>query len=153
MSLAARSVTATFAAAAAAIGAGDVMGGAQIFLGIGPHGGGAIMITGAVLEIETTGLQSGEGDYRLELYSVTPPSALADNAAFDIPEGDRAAHIGTIELGTPVDKGSTCKIETDGINKQVTVPPGGNLFAYLVTVAGFTATAVDRNVTLTVIPL
>lgn len=142
------SSTAVFTPAAAAYAAGDIMQGAREFTNLGRATGGEVVITGAILRVDTTALQASEASYTLHLYSVTPPSALADNAAWDLPSGDRVSYLGSITLGTPVDVGSTLRIETNGINKQITVPSGGSVFGYLVTAAGFTATAVARNVTL-----
>ena len=140
--------TATFTPAAAAYLAGDTMSVAQTFANIGPALGGEVLITNASLRVDTTALQASEAAYTLHLYSATPPSALADNAVWDLPSGDRAFYLGSISLGTPVDLGSTLRVETTGINKQITVPSGGSVFGYLVTAAGFTATAVGRVVAL-----
>lgn len=145
---ASREVSVSFTPAAAAYAANDVIEGAKEFALIGPTAGSRVFLVGTVLEIQTTGLQSGETSYNLQLYNVTPPSAYADNAAWDLPSGDRASHIATIPLGTAVDLGSTCKIEVNNINELLTIPSGGSLFAYLVTVGAFTATAVARKVTL-----
>lgn len=101
---------------------------------------GRIMITSAALEIDATAVISGETSYRLYLYNVTPPSATGDNGAFDLPSGDRASYLGYIDLGTPVDLGSTLYVETNGINKQVLLA-GTSLFGYLVTIGGYTPTA------------
>jgi hypothetical protein len=126
--------------------ANDVIGSATgstaalTFANIGPSGGGEVMITSAILEIDASAIISGETSYELKLYSVTPPSALGDNAAWDLPSGDRASYLGKIALGTPADVGSTLLIETDGINKQITLA-GANLYAYLVTVGGYTPTS------------
>jgi hypothetical protein len=138
----------TFTPAAAAYSANDTVDVAKEFTNIGPSGGGEVIITTAKLEVDHTAVISGETSYRLYLYSVTPPSALADNAAFDLPSGDRASFKGYVDLGTPVDLGSTLYVETSGINKQIAVPVGGSLFGYLVTNGGFTATAAARKVTL-----
>jgi hypothetical protein len=140
--------TASFTPAAEAFSANDVMGGAQEFAGIGPTNGGEVIITSASLMVAHTGVISGETGYLLYLYNVTPPSAFLSNDAFDIPSGDRTALVARVDLGAPVDLGSTLLVQTDGINKQVTVPNGGSLFAYLVTVGAFTATAAARQVTL-----
>lgn len=142
-----KTATATFTPAAAAYLANDCISIAQA-LAFGAAAAGEFMITSAVLEVDTTALQSGETSYNLQIYNVTPPSAHADNDAWDLPSGDRAAHIATIPLGTPVDLGSTLKVETDGINKQITIPSGGTVYAELVTVGAFTATAVARKVAL-----
>lgn len=129
-----------------AYAANDVLGPATgstaaiTFPTMGPSGGGEIIITSAVLERDASALISGETSYVLHLYSVTPPSALGDNAAFDVPSGDRASYLGSINLGTPVDLGSTLYIATDGINKQITLA-SGSLFGYLVTVGAYTPVA------------
>jgi len=119
----------------------DVVGGAIQFSGLSRAEGGDVFVTSAALELDISAVPSGMTSFNLYLYNVTPPSALADNAAFDISSGDRSALVCKISLGTPVDEGSTLRIETDQINKQITVPTGGVLFGYLVTVGGFTPAA------------
>lgn len=145
--------TATFTPAAKAYSANDTISTAQEFALVGPTNGGEVMITSTSLLVAHDSVISGETNYLLYLYNVTPPSGLADNAAFDIASGDRASLVARIDLGTPVDLGSTLLVQTDGINKQVTVPNGGSLFGYLVTVGAFTATAAARQVTLHTVAL
>ena len=119
--------------------AGDVVGAAAAAIGLGVMGpsAGDILITSAALEIDVAAVPAGMTTFRLALYNATPPSALADNAAFDIPSGDRASFLGFIDLGTPVDEGSTLYVQAQNINKHVTLS-GTNLFAYLITAGGFT---------------
>jgi hypothetical protein len=140
--------SATFTPTAAAYLAGDIMQGAQSFGSIGPAGGGAIIITNTRLRVDASAVISGETSYTIQLYTVTPPSALADNAAWNLPSGDRASYVGSIALGTVVDVGDTLYVEQTGLTKQITVPAGGSLFGYLVTNGAFTATAAARVVTL-----
>lgn len=126
--------------------AGDVVGAATgstaaLQFDIGPSGGGPVLITTVSLAVNITAVPSGMTSFRLHLYSVTPPSALGDNAAFDLPAGDRASYLGFVDLGSPVDIGSTLYIETNQYNKQVVVPSGGSVFGYLVTVGAFTPAA------------
>ena len=120
----------------------DVVGAtaaAITFPSMGPSGK-EILITSVSLEIDTTAIPSGMTSFKLALYSVTPPSALADNAPWDLPSGDRASFLGIFSLGTPVDLGSTLYVEISGVNKQVTLA-GTNLFGYLITDGGFTPAA------------
>ncbi len=130
-----------------AYNAGDVVGAATgstaalTFANIGPTAGGEVMLTTVQFEIDLSAVISGMTSYRLYLYNVTPPSALGDNAAWDLPSGDRASFLGYVDLGVPVDLGSTLYVETLQVNKQLTVPSGGSLFGYLVTVGGFTPSA------------
>lgn len=129
-----------------AYAANDVIGSststtaAQTFNNIGGTGR-SVYITGSTLLIESNAVISGETSYTLNLYSITPPSALADNAAFDLPAGDRAYFLGAIQLGTPVDLGSTLYVESNGINKEIKVGSSTSIFGYLVTNGAYTPTA------------
>lgn len=129
--------------------AGDVVGAATgssaalEFDTIGPGLGGDVFITTARFEIDVNAVPSGMTSFRLYLYSATPPSALGDNAVWDLPSGDRATFRGYIDLGSPVDLGSTLYVETLQINKQIGVPAGGKLFGYLVTNGGYTPGSAD----------
>jgi hypothetical protein len=142
----AATVTVTRPGDTAAYLANDVIGAstgstaALQFNNIGPAAGGEVMITSASLEIDSTGIISGETGYELKLYSVTPPSALGDNASWDLPSGDRASYLGKISLGAVADLGSTLMVEADAINKQITLA-GTSLFAYLVTLGPYTPTS------------
>ena len=99
--------------------------------------GRPIIITDVNLRIDLSAVTSGMTQFRLHLYSATPPSALADNAAFDIPAGDRAYYLGYVDLATPTDLGSTLYSQNTSINKGVTLF-STSLFGYLVTIGGFT---------------
>lgn len=125
-----------------AYAAGDVVGAtaaAISFADIGPSGKD-INITRTELRIDLAAVPSGMTSFRLELYSVTPPSALADNDPFDLVSGDRASYLGFIDMGTPVDKGSTLYAQVNGVNTHLKLA-GTGLFAYLVTVGGYTPTS------------
>lgn len=119
--------------------AGDVVGGALTFTSMGSNGG-RIMLTSDQLELDITAIPTGMTSFTLYLYNVTPPSALADNAPWDLPAGDRASYLGFVPMGSPVDLGSTLYVETNIINKQIKLA-GTSLFGYLVTAAGYTPAA------------
>ncbi len=119
--------------------AGDVVGGALTFTSMGSSAG-RIMLTSDQLELDITAIPTGMTNFTLYLYNVTPPSALADNAPWDLPSGDRASYLGYVTMGTPVDLGSTCYVETNILNKQIKLA-GTSLFGYLVTAAGYTPAA------------
>lgn len=106
------------------------------FTNMGPAGGGEVMITSARFQRNANALISGETGYLLYLFNVTQPGAQADNAVFDIAAGDQASYLGVIDLGTPVDVGSTLVVDTDGINKQVKLA-STSLFGVLVTKTGY----------------
>lgn len=141
-----------------AYNANDVIGAATgstaalTFANMGPHGG-KIMITSVEFEIDVTAVISGMTTFNLHLYSVTPPSALGDNAAWDLPSGDRASYLGYISLGTPVDVGSTLYVQTTQVNRQLQLA-SASLFAYLVPVGGYTpAASMVHKITLHAIDL
>jgi hypothetical protein len=142
-----------------AYGANDVIGAATgstaaLAFTLGGSAAGEWMITSSALETDSASVISGEAGYRLHLYNVTPPSALGDNAAWDLPAGDRASYLGYVDLGQPVDLGSTCYVEANGINKQITVPAGGIVYGYLTTLGAFTpASGTVRKITLHSVPL
>ena len=120
--------------------ANDVVGAAAAaltFPTMGPSGK-EILITSVEFLIARAAVISGETSYRLYLYNVTPPSALADEATFDLPAGDQASFLGYVDLGTPVDLGSALYVQTDGVNKQLKLS-GTSLFGYLVTNGGYVA--------------
>lgn len=138
------SASATFTPAANSHTAGDCNGAAAEFVYIGPAGR-SVMITSATLEID--GGTAEATAWRLHLYNVTPPSALAEDAAHDIPSGDRASYLGYVDLGTAVDAGATQWVETHGINKQIKLS-GTSVFGYLVNLSTVTPAAVAHIVTL-----
>lgn len=140
------SVAITRPADTSAYTAGDVIGtatgstaGQQFDIGqtAWADGGGEYMITSASLMVALAAVPSGMTSFRLHLYNVTPPSALGDNAAWDLPSGDRASYLGYVDLGTPVDLGSTLYVQQDFLNKQVTLL-SGEVFGYLRTIGAYT---------------
>lgn len=127
--------------------AGDVIGNAAtavwLFDKLASPNGGESIITTSRFEIDLTGVILGMGNFRLHFYSITPPSALADNAPWDLPAGDRDSYRGYIDLGTPVDIGSTLYVETVHQDKQITIPYGG-IYTYLQTIGAYTPSSADQ---------
>jgi hypothetical protein len=112
-------VTITRPADVAPYAAGDVIGAASgsaiiTFPEVGPSGG-YVQIQSVRLLINSGTLPTGIGALRLHLYS-SAPTAIADNAAWELPAGDRAAYMDSIDLPTPIDYGSTlfCKADFNG---------------------------------------
>ena len=132
----------------AAYSAGDVLGvatnatSAITFANIGPASG-FIEISDADLRIDISAIPAGMTSFRLHLYNVTPPSAIFDNVAWDLPAGDRASYLGYIDLGTPVVAGSsTLFAQTNGLAvKRLAMGATTSLFGYLVTNGGYTPAA------------
>jgi hypothetical protein len=107
---------------------------------VGPASSTAIL-TGTRLELDIAAVPSGMTFFTLHLYSATPPSAYADNAAWDLPSGDRSVYMGNVIVGTPVDLGSTLYVEINNINKMLKLVGGSTLYGYLVTATGYTPAA------------
>ena len=129
-----------------AYAAGDVVGATAAAITFNALGSafGMIKIDDANLRIDIAAVPAGMASFRLHLYNATPPSALADNAPWDLPSGDRAAYLGYIDLGTPADMGSTLFVQTDGSGfKTIALGNSTSLFAYLQTIAGFTPSSAD----------
>jgi hypothetical protein len=128
----------------------DVVGAtaaAITFANIGPSAGN-IMLTSAELQINTAAIPTGMTTFDLYLYSVTPPSALADNAAFDLPSGDRASFLGKITFPTIIDEGSTLYVRKEDLDCHIKLA-GTSVFGYLKTTGGFTPGAVSEGYVVT----
>lgn len=110
---------------------------AMTFSSIAPNGGGKIAITGAELEIDASALESTESSYSLYLFSVTPPSALADNAGWTFAAGDRASFLAKVNLGIPQDEGATLYVRQNGLYIPLTAA-SADIFGYLVTNVAYT---------------
>jgi hypothetical protein len=96
--------------------AGDVVGstgGSAILTlsGIGPSAG-YILIQSAALIFSDSTVPAGMGAFRIHFYNASP-TAIADNAPFDLVSGDRAAYMGYIDLSAPQDLGSTIYTQVD----------------------------------------
>lgn len=132
-----------------AYAANDVVGGAIAFTGSGPVAGN-VVITGIDLRYDAAVVPSGMTTFRLYLYNVTPPSAIADNAAWDLPNGDRASFLGYVDIGTVSDLGSTLYAQIDGINRQVKLGASETaIYGYLVTGGPYTPAANSETLRVT----
>ena len=135
---------ASFTPAATSHVAGDVIGGAQEFKNIGNPGEFTFIIS-ASLRINDVNLQTTA--WRIHLFDVTPPSALADDAAFLLPAGDRASYLGYCDIAQVIDLGDTQMIENNNIWKMIRLR-GSSLFGYLVNGTTLTTVANPHIITL-----
>lgn len=109
------------------------------------------VVEGATIRIDVSAIPSGMTTLRLHLYSAAP-TAILDNAAWDLVAGDRAHYLGYIDL-TPVDLGSTIWAQFDSVNKRVSCS-GGDLYGILQTVGAFTPSSETvKVVTLKIVAL
>lgn len=129
-------VTITRPANVTAYSSGDIVGGVLTISSAGPTAG-TMLISGVRLELDIAAVPTGMTYFTLYLYSATPPSALADNAAFDLPSGDRSVYLGSVIIGTPSDLGSTLYVEANQVGKIVSLTTS-TLYGYLVTATGYT---------------
>lgn len=137
--------------------AGDVVGGAFQFTGISVGAGGGnrdLLIASASLRVNVTAIPAGMTSFRFYLYDATPPSAIADNAAFDLAAGDRANFLGFVDVGSPADLGASLYCQADMVNRPVRLA-GTGLWAYMVTTGAYTPAANSEEYVpeLTLIPL
>lgn len=104
---------------------------------------GAILIVGAELRIDLAAVTSGITGFRIHLYDAAP-TAILDNAAHDLVAGDRAKYLGFIDVGAPVDLGSTLLAQVDGLNKLVKLAAAStSLFAQIQTLGAYTPTSAE----------
>jgi hypothetical protein len=115
---------------------GDTNGSAILTFANMARAAGDVIITSIELEIDVAAVPSGMGAFNVRLYNAAP-TAIADNAAWDLVSGDRGKYLGKIQLSTPTDEGSTLFSDNDGINKQITLT-STSLYVVLQTVAAFT---------------
>lgn len=128
---------------AAAYAAGDVVGGAFEFTGL-PKPGREFWLVRASLLIGASAIPPGMTSFRLHLYSKTPPSAIADNAAWDLTAADRPYYLGYADVGSPADAGASLHVQTTQINDLFPAYDSG-LFGYLVTNGAYTPAAASES--------
>lgn len=133
-----RSTTFTRPADVTAYTALDVVGATAAALTFTSGGGPLSPFSIVGLEVQVNQATATATVFRLHLYSVTPPSALADNAAFDVPSGDRASYLGFVDTATSVDHGSTNSAASAITDKMIRAAEAVSIFGYLQAITGFT---------------
>lgn len=124
-----------------AYSAGDVIGGASSAIhtlsAVGPSGG-FILLQSMALLIGNAAVPVGMGGFRVHIYS-TSPTAVADNAVFNLSSAERAAYMGFVDLGTPQGLGGTIYTQTDYIGRLVKLAAAStSLFVEIETRGGYT---------------
>ena len=118
--------------------AGDVVGDTGGSAIISLTAAGFLLVQSISLVFSDSTVPSGMGAFRLHLYSASP-TAIADNAAFDLLSGDRATYMGFIDLPTPVDFGSSLYTQTDYPGRLINLGAASTtLFAELETRGAYT---------------
>lgn len=98
---------------------------------------GRSSIVKVVLTIGLSAVPSGMANFRLHLYNASP-TAILDNAAFDLVSGDRTKHLGYIDLVTPEDFGSSLFSQWSGVSDFQLAAATTQLWGQLETRGGYT---------------
>jgi len=100
--------------------------------------GGFVQLQSIRLQIHVGSIPSGMVNFRLHFYR-TSPTAIADNAVFNLVAADREPYIGFIDLPAPQDFGDTLISQVDyaGFLLQFT-GNSNSVFAQLQTLGTFT---------------
>lgn len=137
------SVSITRPADTTAYAAGDVVSNSTSaptvleFASIGPSGG-RVVLQSASLRIDVAAVPSGMSSFRLHLYT-SSPTAINDNAAFNLPSADRAKYAGYIEFSTPQGLGDTLWSQVEYIGRQIKLDTAStSLYGILETRGAFT---------------
>ena len=109
-----------------------------------------IMIVGASLSIDSgTAVAS---NFRLHLQNADKATPVNGNTLFDVLSTDLSKYLGYIDLGTPVDLGTSQWTEQNGLAKPVLLS-GTTLYGWLTVSSTVTLAAVAHKVTLFTVPL
>ena len=121
--------------------AGDVVGASgtaiQTLSGIGPANG-YVIIQSVEFFINATSVPAGMGSFRAHFYTASP-TAIVDNAAFDLVSGDVGSYVGYVDLPAPQDLGSTLYTQTDYPGRLIQLASGQtSLFCEVQTINAYT---------------
>lgn len=98
-----------------------------------------ICILGARMKYSANAVPTASTGYRLHLYNAAP-TAIADDAAFNVPATDLAKYIGYVPISTLVDLGDSCASFDNNINFTCKLA-GTGLFGILQCIAAETPAA------------
>jgi hypothetical protein len=122
--------------------AGDVVGntGGSAIISLTSAGpsGGFVLVQSVSLVFSNSTVPAGMGAFRIHMYSASP-TAIADNAAFNLVSGERDTYMGYIDLPTPQDFGSTLYTQADYVGRLVKLAAASSsLFAEIETRGAYT---------------
>jgi hypothetical protein len=126
---------------------GDVGGSAiNLFNGL-LSTGRPFMLVSAAIEYHVAAVPASS-EFGLEFYKASP-TAIADNAAWSLLAADAALHVGSLNMGAPVDRVGTLKVEVDNIFKMLPPIAGLGLYVILRAKAGFTPAGNSETLAIT----
>lgn len=122
--------------------AGDVIGatgGSAIHtLATAGPSGGYVLIQSIAMVTHDTSVPTGMSSFRVHFYNASP-TAIADNAAFDLLATDHGKYLGYVDLPTPQDFGSSIYTQTEYTGRLVKLATGStSLFIEIETRGAFT---------------
>ena len=107
------------------------------FASIGPSGG-YVLLRSVQLMVGLGDMPSGMAGFRLHFYTASP-TAILDNAAFDLVSGDVVDYAGYVDLSVPEDMGSTLFTQADKPETLIKLAAGQtSLWAQLETRGAYT---------------
>ena len=113
----------------------------NLTIATGLTSGSSAIITSARIRVDIAAIPSGMGGFRLALFD-TDPTAINDNAAFDLIDADKNKLLDIIEIDTPIDLGSRIYGTTKNINSHIQLATA-NLYIQLITKNAYTPSAQD----------
>lgn len=118
-----------------------------VFTDVGSVAGGHVIIMDVSFRQDVDAIPSGQDGFRLHLFDAAP-TAIADNAAFNLIAADRTKYLGSIDLESSLDLGDTLWSRSNNINFKCKLASASTtLYGVLQTIAGFTPSAsTARNV-------
>jgi hypothetical protein len=117
---------------------GDTGGSAIISLTAAGPSGGFVLVQSVSLVFSDSTVPSGMAAFRIHLYAASP-TAIADNAAFDLASGERDNYMGYVDLPAPLDFGSTLYTQTDYPGRLIKLATGSTgVFAEIETRGAYT---------------
>jgi len=130
-----------------AYAAGDVINAATAanleFSAVSEDKGDVFAVLSASLRVDVAAVPAGCTGFRLHLYNAAP-TAIADNAAYNLPSGDRAKYLGYITFPAPIDLGATIWSQDDGINfVRKLASDSAKLYGMLETIGAYTPSSQD----------
>lgn len=117
---------------------GDTGGSAILTLPNAGMRGGAVQIQSVSLTVGVSSVPSGMAAFRLHAF-VSSPTAIADNAPFNLAVADVSRYRGFVDIPAPVDFGEVLFAQSDYAGRMIRLGDGStDLFFILQTIAAYT---------------
>ena len=111
-------------------------------------GTASVLLMGATFVNSEASVPAGQSGFKLHLYNAAP-TAIVDNAAFNLIAADRAKYIGYMQFDLPLDVGDSNISQNNNAN-IVAKSANGILYGVLTTDTAYTASSTTSTVNITV---